>query len=145
MFEKLKRSKQIKETVKSLKNKNLILSSDGYLEDFEAKKFNNLSDEELIYIIKYIDNHYLFLESETKKEYFNNVANEIKKIMIDRIISNIKTALLLTKCNQIGSDEVLPIKLKLEYYLNNLSYNKKLLNLINDLNQIQITSCKKII
>lgn len=136
------RKKELKENVEKLSKMNLSLDKNGYFvkkekskqQNTKVYKLDDLNDQELITLINHLDVIYPLSEDDNKNNIVNQ-AEEIKKILIKRVTNTIKEALEV-KNNQLSYDEILFIKTRLQYYLTNLIYNEKILNLINKLEQI---------
>lgn len=136
------RKKELKKNVEKLSKMNLSLDKNGYFvkkekskqQNTKVYKLDDLNDQELITLINHLDVIYPLSEDDNKNNIVNQ-AEEIKKILIKRVTNTIKEALEV-KNNQLSYDEILFIKTRLQYYLTNLIYNEKILNLINKLEQI---------
>lgn len=134
------RRKELKENVEKISKMNLSLDKNGYFvkkekskqQNTKVYKLDDLDDQELITLINHLD--VIYPQFENKNNIINQ-ADEIKKILIRRVTNTIKEALEV-KNNQLSYDEILFIKTRLQYYLTNLIYNEKILNLINTLEQI---------
>ena len=68
-------------------------------------------------------------------------AEEVKKILFNRVIKTIKTAQLIRYMNNkytinMSYEELLEINSKLQFYIMNIIYDEKLLKLANEINLI---------
>ena len=134
ILERVQRKKKMQELLKNLSEKKLNYKNGKFIR--EEKDLTVLSDEEMISIIKNYDS----LIETSKKVNFPNEDDikKIKEILYNRVINVIKTSqsIINQKINNLSYDEILQIKLKLQFYIINIIYDKKLLKLANELDSI---------
>lgn len=150
------RRKEIIELLKHLSNLELTLVNghlvnkkigpiDIYYQiklDLKENSLEKKSDIELLSIIKSIDTNILLLKSEEKKEFLAKVAKECCTIITCRVMDTIKYALLITNQlldynqDQVFYSEVMSLKMRLQYYMDNIVSNLKLETLITKLDSI---------
>lgn len=108
-------------------------------------KINNLSDDELLFLIKKIDECLFSVNKvESKKiEFIEDGARKINKVIIERITNLIKETISLInnsnilikqdRLEEIPYLKIMNAKVKLEYYLENITQNVKIQELIAEL------------
>ena len=141
ILERIQRKKKMQELLKNLSEKKFIYKNGKFIR--EEKDLTLLSDEEMISIIKNYDS----LNGTLKKANFSNETDikKIKEILYNRVINIIKTSqsIINQKTNNLSYNEILQIKLKLQFYIINIIYDEKLLKLVNELDSILSKEDKK--
>lgn len=145
----------MKELLKNLSEKKFIFKNGKFVkEEVQKKDLTTLSDEELISIIKNYDTAIINSKSSSnifkiKMGKFNPQTNmtltetdikRVKEILFDRVINVIKIAksIVNQEIINIPYDEMLQIISSLQFYIMNIVYDKKLVNLVNKLNSILV-------
>lgn len=153
--EKKQRINEMKELLKNLSEKKFIFKNGKFVkEEVQKKDLTILSDEELIAIIKNYDTAIINSKSSSnifkiKMGKFNSQTNmtltetdikRVKEILYDRVINVIKIAqsIVNQEIINIPYDEMLQIISSLQFYIINIIYDKKLVNLVNKLNSILV-------
>lgn len=155
ILEKKQRINEMKELLKNLSEKKFIFKNGKFIkEEAQKKDLTTLSDEELISIIKNYDTAIINSKSSSnifkiKMGKFNSQTNmtltetdikRVKEILFDRVINVIKIAKAIVNQEiiNIPYDEMLQIISSLQFYIMNIVYDKKLVNLVNKLNSILV-------
>lgn len=155
ILEKKQRINEMKELLKKLSEKKFIFKNGKFIkEEAQKKDLTTLSDEELISIIKNYDTAIINSKSSSnifkiKMGKFNPQTNmtltetdikRVKEILFDRVINVIKIAksIVNQEIINIPYDEMLQIISSLQFYIMNIVYDKKLVNLVNKLNSILV-------
>ncbi len=155
ILEKKQRINEMKELLKNLSEKKFIFKNGKFIkEEAQKKDLTTLSDEELISIIKNYDTAIINSKSSSnifkiKMGKFNSQTNmtltetdikRVKEILFDRVINVIKIAksIVNQEIINIPYDEMLQIISSLQFYIMNIVYDKKLVNLVNKLNSILV-------
>ena len=155
ILEKKQRINEMKELLKNLSEKKFIFKNGKFIkEEAQKKDLTTLSDEELISIIKNYDTAIINSNSSSnifkiKMGKFNSQTNmtltetdikRVKEILFDRVINVIKIAKSIVKQEIINMpyDEMLQIISSLQFYIMNIVYDKKLVNLVNKLSSILV-------
>ena len=155
ILEKKQRINEMKELLKNLSEKKFIFKNGKFIkEEAQKKDLTTLSDEELISIIKNYDTAIINSKSSSnifkiKMGKFNSQTNmtltetdikRVKEILFDRVINVIKIAKSIVNQEIINMpyDEMLQIISSLQFYIMNIVYDKKLVNLVNKLNSILV-------
>lgn len=155
ILEKKQRINEMKELLKNLSEKKFIFKNGKFVkEEVQKKDLTTLSDEELISIIKNYDTAIINSKSSSnifkiKMGKFNPQTNmtltetdikRVKEILFDRVINVIKIAksIVNQEIINIPYDEMLQIISSLQFYIMNIVYDKKLVNLVNKLNSILV-------
>lgn len=155
ILEKKQRINEMKELLKNLSEKKFIFKNGKFIkEEAQKKDLTTLSDEELIVIIKNYDTAIINSKSSSnifkiKMGKFNPQTNmtltetdikRVKEILFDRVINVIKIAksIVNQEIINIPYDEMLQIISSLQFYIMNIVYDKKLVNLVNKLNSILV-------
>ncbi len=155
ILEKKQRINEMKELLKNLSEKKFIFKNGKFIkEEAQKKDLTTLSDEELISIIKNYDTAIINSKSSSnifkiKMGKFNSQTNmtltetdikKVKEILFDRVINVIKIAKSIVNQEIINMpyDEMLQIISSLQFYIMNIVYDKKLVNLVNKLNSILV-------
>lgn len=155
ILEKKQRINEMKELLKNLSEKKFIFKNGKFIkEEAQKKDLTTLSDEELISIIKNYDTAIINSKSSSnifkiKMGKFNPQTNmtltetdikRVKEILFDRVINVIKIAksIVNQEIINIPYDEMLQIISSLQFYIMNIVYDKKLVNLVNKLNSILV-------
>ena len=145
----------MKELLKNLSEKKFIFKNGKFIkEEAQKKDLTTLSDEELISIIKNYDTAIINSNSSSnifkiKMGKFNSQTNmtltetdikRVKEILFDRVINVIKIAKSIVNQEIINMpyDEMLQIISSLQFYIMNIVYDKKLVNLVNKLSSILV-------
>jgi len=153
--EKKQRINEMKELLKNLSEKKFIFKNGKFVkEEVQKKDLTTLSDEELIAIIKNYDTAIINSKSSSnifkiKMGKFNSQTNmtltetdikRVKEILYERVINVIKIAqsIVNQEIINIPYDEMLQIISSLQFYIINIIYDKKLVNLVNKLNSILV-------
>ena len=155
ILEKKQRINEMKELLKNLSEKKFIFKNGKFIkEEAQKKDLTTLSDEELISIIKNYDTAIINSNSSSnifkiKMGKFNSQTNmtltetdikRVKEILFDRVINVIKIAKSIDNQEIINMpyDEMLQIISSLQFYIMNIVYDKKLVNLVNKLSSILV-------
>lgn len=155
ILEKKQRINEMKELLKNLSEKKFIFKNGKFIKEEAQKKYlTTLSDEELISIIKNYDTAIINSKSSSnifkiKMGKFNSQTNmtltetdikRVKEILFDRVINVIKIAKSIVNQEIINMpyDEMLQIISSLQFYIMNIVYDKKLVNLVNKLSSILV-------
>ncbi len=155
ILEKKQRINEMKELLKNLSEKKFIFKNGKFIkEEAQKKDLTTLSDEELISIIKNYDTAIINSKSSSnifkiKMGKFNSQTNmtltetdikRVKEILFDRVINVIKIAKSIVNQEIINMpyDEMLQIISSLQFYIMNIVYDKKLVNLVNKLSSILV-------
>ena len=155
ILEKKQRINEMKELLKNLSEKKFIFKNGKFIkEEAQKKDLTTLSDEELISIIKNYDTAIINSKSSSnifkiKMGKFNSQTNmtltetdikRVKEILFDRVINVIKIAKSIVNQEIINMpyDEMLQIICSLQFYIMNIVYDKKLVNLVNKLSSILV-------
>lgn len=155
ILEKKQRINEMKELLKNLSEKKFIFKNGKFIkEEAQKKDLTTLSDEELISIIKNYDTAIINSNSSSnifkiKMGKFNSQTNmtltetdikRVKEILFDRVINVIKIAKSIVNQEIINMpyDEMLQIISSLQFYIMNIVYDKKLVNLVNKLSSILV-------
>lgn len=155
ILEKKQRINEMKKLLKNLSEKKFIFKNGKFIKEGAQKKdLTTLSDEELISIIKNYDTAIINSKSSSnifkiKMGKFNSQTNmtltetdikRVKEILFDRVINVIKIAksIVNQEIINIPYDEMLQIISSLQFYIMNIVYDKKLVNLVNKLNSILV-------
>lgn len=155
ILEKKQRINEMKELLKNLSEKKFIFKNGKFIEEEAQKKdLTTLSDEELISIIKNYDTAIINSKSSSnifkiKMGKFNSQTNmtltetdikRVKEILFDRVVNVIKIAKSIVNQEIINMpyDEMLQIISSLQFYIMNIVYDKKLVNLVNKLSSILV-------
>ena len=155
ILEKKQRINEMKELLKNLSEKKFIFKNGKFIkEEAQKKDLTTLSDEELISIIKNYDTAIINSKSSSnifkiKMGKFNSQTNmtltetdikRVKEILFDRVVNVIKIAKSIVNQEIINMtyDEKLQIISSLQFYIMNIVYDKKLVNLVNKLSSILV-------
>lgn len=155
ILEKKQRINEMKELLKNLSEKKFIFKNGKFIkEEAQKKDLTTLSDEELISIIKNYDTAIINSKPSSnifkiKMGKFNSQTNmtltetdikRVKEILFDRVINVIKIAKSIVNQEIINMpyDEMLQIISSLQFYIMNIVYDKKLVNLVNKLSSILV-------
>lgn len=155
ILEKKQRINEMKELLKNLSEKKFIFKNGKFIkEEAQKKDLTTLSDEELISIIKNYDTAIINSKSSSnifkiKMGKFNSQTNmtltetdikRVKEILFDRVVNVIKIAKSIVNQEIINMpyDEMLQIISSLQFYIMNIVYDKKLVNLVNKLSSILV-------
>ncbi len=141
-LKRIRNKKKIKELLKNLSEKDFIYKNGKFIKEENDKPviidLTTLSDEELISILKKYDSMIL---NQKNQSIILERAEEVKKILFNRVIKTIKTAQLIRYMNNkytinMSYEELLEINSKLQFYIMNIIYDEKLLKLANEINLI---------